>query len=51
MIDGYAWVSTDGQGLSVQRGQLEATRCPRIFSDTFTGTTTDSPQLKRLMMQ
>ncbi len=49
MIYGYARVSTDGQDLAVQRGQIEAAGCARIFSDTFTGTTTDRPQLKRLM--
>ena len=49
MIYGYARVSTEGQDLAVQRGQLEAAGCARIFSDTFTGTTTDRPQLKRLM--
>ncbi len=49
MIYGYARVSTEGQDLAVQLGQLEAVGCARVFSDTFSGTTTDRPQLKRLM--
>lgn len=49
MIYGYARVSTEGQDLAVQQGQLEAAGCTKVFSDTFTGTTTDRPQLKRLM--
>jgi len=40
MIYGYARVSMDEQDLAVQRGQLEAPACTRIFSNTFTGTTT-----------
>ena len=49
MLYGYARVSSDGQDLTIQRDQLKAVRCERIFSDTFTGTTAARPQLKRLM--
>ena len=49
MIYGYARVSTDGQDLAIQREQLAAAGCEKVFSDTFTGTTAERPQLKRLM--
>lgn len=49
MIFGYARVSTDGQDPAVQQEQLRAAGCEYVYSDTFTGTTTDRPQLKRLM--
>ena len=49
MIYGYARISDKGQDLAIQRDQLKAAGCDRVFSDTFTGTTTDRPQLKRLM--
>ena len=41
----YARVSTDGQDLAIQQGQLKAAGCESVYSDTFTGTTTDRPQL------
>ena len=49
MIFGYARVSTDSQDLAVQQGQLKAAGCEHVYSDTFTGTTADRPQLKRLI--
>ncbi len=49
MIFGYARVSTNGQDLAVQQGQLKAAGCEYVYADTFTGITADRPQLKRLM--
>ena len=49
MIFGHARVSTDSQDLVIQQGQLRAAGCEHVYSDTFTGTTTDRPQIKRLM--
>ena len=41
---GYARVSTSGQSLDVQRQQLEAAGCERVFEETRTGTTTEGRQ-------
>ena len=54
MIYGYARVSTkgqatDGNSLESQSEELKAAGATEIFSDTYTGTTTDRPELKRLL--
>lgn len=51
---GYARVSTrgqatDGNSLEAQSKELKAAGAEQIFCDTFTGTTTDRPELKKLM--
>jgi DNA invertase Pin-like site-specific DNA recombinase len=40
-IVGYARVSTDDQSTDIQRGQLEAAGCNRIFEEQRSGTTRD----------
>ena len=49
MIYGYARVSTDAQDLTGAMAQLMAAGCQKIFREKITGTTTDRPQLKKLM--
>lgn len=54
MIYGYARVSTkgqatDGNSLEAQSEELRAAGATEIFSDTYTGTTTDRPELTRLL--
>ena len=56
MIYGYARVSTkgqatDGNSLEAQSEELKAAGATEIFSDTYTGTTTDRPELKRLLSE
>ncbi len=41
---GYARVSSSGQSLDIQRQQLEAAGCEKVFEETRTGTTTDGRQ-------
>jgi DNA invertase Pin-like site-specific DNA recombinase len=48
-IYGYARVSTDAQDLISQLAQLKAAGCEKVFREKITGTTTDRPQLKKLM--
>jgi DNA invertase Pin-like site-specific DNA recombinase len=49
VIYGYARVSTLAQDLASQLAQLKAAGCEKMFREKITGTTTDRPQLKRLM--
>ena len=54
MIYGYARVSTkiqatDGNSLEAQSEALRNAGATEIFSDTYTGATTDRPELKRLL--
>jgi DNA invertase Pin-like site-specific DNA recombinase len=49
MIYGYARVSTSAQDLTSQLAQLKAVGCEKVFRDKLTGTTTDRPQLRKLM--
>ena len=54
MIYGYARVSTkiqatDGNSLEAQSEDLKNAGATKIFSDTYTGATTDRPELKRLL--
>ena len=51
---GYARVSTkaqakDGNSLDVQRAALEKAGAKKIFTDAFTGTTTERPELEKLL--
>lgn len=46
---GYARVSTAGQDFETQLQQLEAAGCDYIYSEKFTGTKTDRPQLNELL--
>ena len=56
MTYGYAWVSTkaqarDGNSLESQQAALRAAGATEIFADTFTGSTTDRPELDRLLAE
>ena len=46
---GYARVSTVGQTLETQLEQLNAHGCSEIFREKISGTTSDRPQLRRLL--
>lgn len=53
-VYGYARVSTrgqqrDGNGLEAQREQLEACGCSVVVQEVYTGSTTDRPELDRLL--
>ncbi len=54
MIYGYARVSTkaqakDGNSLTVQNKELKQAGAVKIFTDTYTGYTTDRPELDKLL--
>ena len=50
-VFGYARVSTTGQDLEAQLQMLEQEGASEIFSEKFTGTSTDRPELNRLLAQ
>ena len=49
MIYGYSRVLTEAQDVTGSTAQLKAAGCHKIFRDKITGTTSDRPQLKKLM--
>jgi DNA invertase Pin-like site-specific DNA recombinase len=49
MIYGYARVSTMGQDLEVQLGQLKANGADVLYAEKFTGTKKDRPEFKTLL--
>jgi hypothetical protein len=49
MFIGYGRVSTDDQDLALQRTQLKAAGCRRIFEEKMSGATRDRPELTRLL--
>lgn len=49
MIYGYARVSTDGQTLDGQLGQLQAAGCDRIFQEKISAADRNWPELKKLL--
>ena len=51
MIYGYARVSTDGQSVQAQVGQLTQAGCKRVFREVASGAKTDRAQLRRLLDQ
>lgn len=46
---GYARVSTAGQDLEVQLQALESESCDKIYSEKFTGTKADRPELNKVL--
>jgi DNA invertase Pin-like site-specific DNA recombinase len=46
---GYARVSTNGQTLDAQIGQLEAAGCARVFREKVSGAKTDRTELRKLL--
>jgi DNA invertase Pin-like site-specific DNA recombinase len=46
---GYARVSTLSQDLEIQIEQLKGEDCQEIYSEKFTGTKTDRPELKKVL--
>src|SRR6478736_5128010 len=48
-IYGYARVSTDGQSLAAQDGQLHAAGCAKVFSEKVSGAKTDRTALGKLL--
>ncbi|WP_435416757.1 recombinase family protein [Parerythrobacter aurantius] len=49
MLIGYARVSTDDQDLQLQRSELRAAGCERLFEEKLSGAKRDRPELTRLM--
>lgn len=49
MLIGYARVSTDDQDLQLQRSELYAAGCERLFEEKQSGARRDRPKLRRLM--
>jgi DNA invertase Pin-like site-specific DNA recombinase len=48
-VYGYARVSTDGQSLASQNGQLHAAGCAKVYSEKVSGAKTDRPELRKLL--
>ena len=46
---GYGRVSTRDQSLNIQKAQLEAAGCTRLFVEKITGTRADRPQLAKML--
>ncbi len=51
MIYGYARVSTDGQSVAAQIGQLKAAGAEKVYRETASGAKTDRQQLRRAIDQ
>ena len=51
MIRGYARVSTDGQSVDTQVGQLKAAGAEKVWRETASGAKTDRVQLHRVLDQ
>jgi DNA invertase Pin-like site-specific DNA recombinase len=48
-VFGYARVSTDGQSLDAQLGQLKSAGCTKIFREKISGARSDRPELGKLL--
>src|SRR3954471_9747873 len=48
---GYARVSTDGQSVEAQVGQLTKAGCKKVFRETASGAKTDRAQLRKALDQ
>jgi DNA invertase Pin-like site-specific DNA recombinase len=48
-IFGYARVSTDGQSLASQDGQLHAAGCAKVYAEKVSGAKMDRPEVAKLI--
>ena len=48
-VYGYARVSTDGQTLAAQDGQLHAAGCAKVYAEKASGARTDRPELAKVL--
>src|SRR6516165_2922541 len=48
-VYGYARVSTDGQTLASQDGQLHAAGCAKVYAEKVSGARSDRPELAKLL--
>jgi DNA invertase Pin-like site-specific DNA recombinase len=48
-VYGYARVSTDGQSLASQNGQLHAAGCAKVYAEKISGAKSDRPALATLL--
>src|SRR5947209_16033832 len=48
-IYGYARVSTDGQSLAAQQGELTKADCAKVYSEKISGARSERPELARLV--
>jgi DNA invertase Pin-like site-specific DNA recombinase len=48
-VYGYARVSTDGQTLAAQDGQLHAAGCAKVYAEKISGARSNRPELAKVL--